>query len=102
MKKTINGKVYNTETAKEIGSNWYSHARDINYWCETLYRKKDGEYFLYGEGGANTGYSKWVPGWNEWSSGWKIMPMTEVEAREWAEAKLEAEEYIAAFGEPEE
>ena len=55
MKKIINGRKYDTETAKEIGywSNGYP-CSDFNHCEETLYLKKTGEYFLYGEGGALT------------------------------------------------
>ena len=45
MKKIINGKTYNTETAKEI-SEWSEGVyRDFTYIGETLYRKRTGEYF---------------------------------------------------------
>ena len=58
MKKIINGKKYDTETATKIGeySNGYSTS-DFHYIDETLYRKKTGEFFLYGEGGPMTRYS---------------------------------------------
>lgn len=39
---------------------------------------------------------------NSWCGGEKIIPVEEWEAREWMETHCEAEEYIAAFGEPEE
>ncbi len=48
MKKIINGKRYDTETAKLIGSDGYSNPSDFNYWSEDLYQKKTGEFFLYG------------------------------------------------------
>lgn len=73
MKKIINGKMYDTETAKHIG--------DRNN-CEALYQKKTGEFFLYSESG--------------------ITPLSFDEAREWAESKLDADVYIEIFGEPEE
>lgn len=63
MKKIINGRKYDTETAKEIGywSNGYP-CSDFNHCEETLYLKKTGEYFLYGEGGALTEYARSVCG----------------------------------------
>jgi len=51
MKKIINGKRYDTETAQLIGSASYSNRTDFRFWSEELYRKKTGEFFLYGEGG---------------------------------------------------
>ena len=99
MKKIINGRVYDTTKAKELGTyanagNW----RDFSHLEETLYRKKTGEYFLHGEGGAMTRYAE-ATGQNSWSGGERIMPMTYDEAREWAEKHLEAEEHEAIFGE---
>lgn len=102
MKQIINGKKYNTETAKEVG-RWSNNCsyRDFNYCEETLYRKKTGEYFLYGMGGAMSKYSQSC-GQNTWSSGEEINPMTESEARDWAEKYLTADEYEEIFGEVEE
>ncbi len=52
MKKVIDGKVYDTETAtlKAEWENMYD-ARNFNYVEEQLYQKKTGEFFLYGYGG---------------------------------------------------
>ena len=99
MKKIINGKVYNTETAQEVGS-WSNNLsyRDFNHCEEALYRKKTGEYFLYGVGGPRSPYAERV-GDNSWSGGSAIRPLTFEEAREWAEEKLSAEEYESIFGE---
>ncbi len=99
MKRYINGKVYDTETAHEIGScanagNW----RDFSHYEETLYRKRTGEFFLHGEGGPMTKYRE-SAGQNTWSGGAKIVPMTVKEAEAWAEEHLTTDEYDAAFGE---
>ena len=99
MKKIINGRVYDTEKAKELGTYAnYGSWRDFSHLEETLYRKKTGEYFLFGEGGPMTRYAE-AEGQNGWSGGKRIMPMTYDEAREWAEEHLEADEYEAIFGE---
>lgn len=102
MKKIINGKMYNTETAKVVGSwsNNYSY-RDFSYCEETLYLKKTGEYFLHGVGGAMSKYSQSC-GQNAWSGGKEIIPMTETEAKKWAERHLTTDEYQEIFGEVEE
>ena len=99
MKKIINGKVYDTATAQCVGewSNPYNR-RDFNWVEETLYRKRTGEFFIYGEGGPRSQYAKEV-GTRQWASGERIMPLTWDEAREWAEEKLSADEYEQAFGE---
>ena len=102
MIKIIRGRKYDTSTAREVGT--YSNAggwNDFSHFEETLFCKRTGEYFLFGEGGPMTKYSVTV-GQNEWSGGSKIVPMDYDEAREWAEKNLSAEEYEAEFGEVEE
>lgn len=99
MKKIINGKLYNTETAQEMAS--WSNMEDVrNYsrFFEVLYQKRTGEFFLYGEGGPSTKYAKSV-GQNVWSGGSAIIPLTWDAARDWAEDHLDAEEYQNIFGE---
>lgn len=98
MKKNINGKVYDTGTAKELGS-WANGGtwRDFSHMEETLYRKKTGEFFLHGEGGPMTKYAQ-PAGQNSWSGGERIMPMTFAEARKWAEEHLDGDEYEDIFG----
>ena len=98
MKKIINWKVYDTETAKELGS-WANAGswRDFNHMEETLYRKKTGEFFLFGEGGPMTKYAEAV-GQNEWKGGGRIMPMAYKEAMAWAEEHLDADQYEVIFG----
>lgn len=99
MKKIINGKRYDTDTAKEVG---YAEAKclpsDLDWWQETLYRKNTGEFFLYGEGNARTRYAK-ESGVNNWRAGCRIMPLSVDEAKEWAENQLTADEYEKIFGE---
>lgn len=102
MKKVINGKVYDTETAKKVASWYSSYARnDFHYYEEELYQKKTGEFFLYGSGNAASKYSQSC-GQNEWCGGEKIVPLTYKEAQEWAEKHLDGEEYCEIFGEPDE
>ena len=99
MKKIINGKVYDTGTAEKVGcwSNNYSTS-DFGYCSEELYRKRTGEFFLYGEGGPSSKYSICI-GNNEWGYGKTIIPLSYDAAREWAEDHLSASEYESIFGE---
>lgn len=102
MKKIINGKLYDTSTAKKVGEYEPSPYRsDFHFFCETLYQKKTGEFFLHGEGNAASKYSRSC-GQNEWCGSEKIMPMTFKEAQEWAEEHLDGEDYCEIFGEPDE
>lgn len=99
MKKIIAGKKYDTDTAECLGSDSYGGGcRDFHYWKEELYRKRTGEFFLYGEGGPMSRYAETI-GANEWSGGSRIMPMTWDEARKWAEEHLSADDYEGIFGE---
>lgn len=93
--------MYNTATAECIGSDSYSNQRDFHHWNEELYKKSNGEFFLYGEGGPLSKYREQV-GLNSWSEGWNIIPLTRDEAQNWAEKHLDADDYIEIFGEPEE
>ena len=101
MKQIINGKKYDTETAKKVGSwsNGYSYS-DFSSCTEELYRKRTGEYFLYGIGGPMSKYSQSYG--NTTSGGSQIIPMAEAEARTWAEEHLDGDEYEEIFGEVEE
>lgn len=98
MKKIINGKRYDTETAEALGEWDNGHyGRDFERCSETLYRKKNGEFFLHGEGGALSRYAKYYGG--NVSGGEQIIVMTYAEAQGWAEEHLEADRYEAIFGE---
>ena len=98
MKKIIKGKLYDTDTAKKLAvwSNEY-YPNDFNFCQERLYRKRTGEYFLFGKGGANSGYRERCYG-GGWTAGKNIIPLTYEEARQWAEEKLDADEYAEIFG----
>lgn len=98
MKKIINGRLYNTETAKPVGSASYSYPGDFQHWSEDLYLKKTGEFFIHGTGGALSKYSRSAGG-NTITGGEKIIPLSPEEAKEWAEKYLTAEEYEEVFGE---
>lgn len=101
MKKIIKNKVYDTDTAKLLAEYDSGNRGDFHWYCEELYQKKTGEFFIYGEGNAASPYSKRCPT-GGFDPGWAIKPMSYDEAREWAEKKLDADEYISIFGEPQE
>lgn len=76
MKKIIDGKVYDTDTAKQIGA-WdngiYGSFDSVAAW---LYRKRTGEYFVERQ---------------DCYSGAVITKMSYEKARQWAEEHLDAE-----------
>lgn len=97
MKKIINGKRYDTDTAEFIGKweNIYNSA-DLQYECEELYRKKTGEFFIYGEGGPASSFAVQT-GSSSWSGSCKITPITEDEAKKWVEKNLDGDVYESLF-----
>lgn len=99
MKKVINGKVYDTDKARRVGE-WDNGKLDDRLYicCEELYRKRTGEFFLYGQGGPGSKYSV-SRGNNSWSGGEKIIPLSYEAAQKWAEEHLVGDEYEAIFGE---
>jgi hypothetical protein len=84
MKKIINLKRYDTDTAEEIAVWWNGCLRsDFNYCKETLYRTKSQSWFLHGEGGALSCYAESWEGGRSSTSGSAITPMSEAEAAAW-------------------
>ena len=98
MKKIINGKLYDTDTAKSLGYAYHGSSNDFAYWCETLYKKRTGEFFLHGEGGPHSRYAV-SQSENTWGGGEKIIPLSYKAAQEWAIQHLDADEYQEIFGE---
>lgn len=85
MKQVIDGKMYNTDTAKEVASHSNGGSyNDFQHYEESLYRTKKGNYFLAGEGGPMTKYRE-LCGQDSWGGGSAIIPMTKEEAFEWAQ-----------------
>lgn len=100
MKRIIDGKRYNTETATEIAdvSNNIQDVRNFRYECTTLYRTKSGRWFIAGKGGP---MSRWAyshgPG-QGWSNGSGIQPIDAEEARELLERRNRQEALEQYFG----
>ena len=95
MKKIIDGKRYDTATATEIGSHHNGRGRsDFRHMSESLYRTPRGNWFLAGEGGAMTKYSR--PCGDMTGGGEYIIPLSPENAREWLE-RHELEEAIEKY-----
>lgn len=102
MKKIINGKMYDTDKATYLGYDMYAGPRDFKYWREELYKKRTGEFFMYGQGGPDSKYAVASVTGSGWDGGAKIIPLSVQKAREWAEAHLNADTYANIFGIPSE
>lgn len=97
MKKHFSNKLYDTSTATLVGSSSNRlPASDFTWMRESLYRKRTGEYFLYGEGGPMTRYAKRGAGADS-GFGEEIIPLTLDAAQKWAESHLEPDEYKKEF-----
>lgn len=103
MKKIINGKKYDTETARECFQ--YQHGNTYvdreHAYTEVLYRKRTGEFFLHGWGGRLSKYGRLDERRCLYSVE-EILPMSETEAKVWAECHMDGDEYETLFGEVEE
>lgn len=96
MEKIINQKRYNTETAKEVGNYAAPCAsNDAEYWRETLYQKRTGEFFIHGEGGGSSRYANRLA--DGWGWGERLVPLSYDEAREWVKKYLDADTYERLF-----
>lgn len=84
MKKIIDGKTYNTETAIRMGRyyNGFS-SNDFRNIDECLYLTKKGTFFLAGEGGPMTKYAQQYGDSSGSGDGMEIL--TKAEALEWRE-----------------
>ena len=92
MNKVINGRKYDTKTAKQIccRSNQCGNGLPGSY--DTLYLKKTGEFFLCHEATGQMLYDM-----KDY-----ITPVSEEEAKEFVAAQMDADGYESIFGEVEE
>ena len=98
MQKIINGKFYDTETAEKIAEICVSYDYDSYFLWEKVYRKKNGEFFIYREmRGDESGISLYY-----WVINHQLEPLSNDEAKSWIESNASVETYISLFGKPEE
>lgn len=101
MKKVIDGKRYDTKAALMLGEadnlgRGVDSTTDFGYWEAGLYRTEKGNYFLSGQGGPMSMFSRSV-GQNSTSGGEGIIPMSKEEAFAWAQQHLHQNEIEAEF-----
>jgi len=100
VKRIINGKLYNTETAKCVAS-FDAEYDERDSFSESLYIKKTGEWFLLTERRPEDLEFVYYGG-NCGGQGYDIEPYSENQAKEWLVAYDFVDVYIEYFGEPEE
>lgn len=98
MKRIINGKKYDTETATPVCHYSYSNTGDFRHVRKTLYRKKNGEFFIHGRGGPASEFAEQIEQ-NTWCGGERIIAITDDMAREFAEKYATVDQYEEVFGE---
>ena len=92
MKRIINGRRFDTDTATEVASasgGGYNFS-DFRYYEETLYRTPRGNWFLHGRGGASTRWSVAAPDGSR-GGGENIHALSDAEALQWLEDAEETE-----------
>jgi len=89
MRKVIDGKMYDTKTAKLIFEDDNGlHCNDFNYESKNLYVKKTGEYFVFNE--------------YYFTDKCHFEPVSEGEARIWLAKYCDGDNYEKQFGKVEE
>jgi hypothetical protein len=89
MNKIINGKKYDTATAQQLDEEYHYNSNGNTVGCTSFYRKKTGEFFLY----------YWANPRDIFSGNSYIKPLSEDEAKKYAEEHLSGEDYEKIFGE---
>lgn len=94
MTKIVGNKRYDTEKAEKIAS-WSNDLpiTDATYCSEELYLTANGNWFLVGEGGAQTKYSG-----HSQPLGRDLLPLTKEEAQGWLERRNFTEKLEKYFG----
>lgn len=96
MNKKINGKTYNTETAKAIFV--YEGGEGECAIKETLYKKRTGEFFLFCEGGNTSPYAACSIEDNGFIAYHRFIVLKDVMVREWVATRIGDAAYLEMFG----
>jgi len=96
MRRSVDGKIYDTSTAEYICDISEGRSGDFDQVIGGLYVTKKGNFFIDGYGGATTRFKKLSRDKNGWVGSDATIPLSEEEARTYAEkfAPDEVEEYF--------
>lgn len=102
VKQVIQGLIYDTDTAEDTGVKFYfgEGRGETRFEVTKLYRTRHGRWSVAGEGGPRSRWGQTV-GNNHTRGGEGIQPLSEVEAKAFAEAHGGAEDYERLFDAPE-
>lgn len=94
LKRIKDGVTYNTATATFLGGYVFEGRDDTNaddaFVSEELYQTRSGRFFLVVEGGPGApAESRNSRSGEPYVCGWTWLPLTEVQARQWAEVRDE-------------
>ena len=102
MRKIINGRLYDTTTATKVATYMNGDpAIDFHHFKETLFQKRNGEFFLLASGRSPAKYRAYSDD-GLYRGEDAFIPLTLEDAKRWSEDHLEVDEYIAVFGPVEE
>lgn len=96
MKRSVNSRTYDTAQSEQIAEFPYGKAGEDDFQKETLYRDRNGEFFLAGVGGSDSYYAQLFDG--EYAAGKDIIPLSLDEARRWLEDQQLTEVIEKLFG----
>ena len=102
MKKVINGRMYDTETATMLGKVTLGEPRNWDYHEEVLFQKKNGDYFFRLEGTVISRCLQHIFPEILNASAERICPTSKRIAMQWAEENFDGDKYVEIFGEVEE
>lgn len=99
MKKRINGRKYNTDTAIYVGQYTLDTDQAWNAYTETLYYKRNGEFFLFRHGGRREDFqeNQNPPVNPEWPIQIEFEPLTFEQAKEWARRYFTRSKFLELF-----
>jgi len=97
IKSIIDGRRYNSDTSTKIAEYSWGYRSDFHYYSEELYRTPKGAWWMYGDGGAASKYSRADEGGGS-SGGERVFTLTATEVREWLEQHDRCDALESHFG----
>lgn len=98
MRRVLDGCMYDTATSERLACVASADNMPADEaWREILCRKRNGQYWLFCEGGKSTVYRA-LNRCNVFAGSWCIKVLSEDDARVWCEDNLDGDAYEAIWG----